>query len=231
MNTGRTIRAAAGLALGASTLLATGCEWSLAFESGSLDIVKDLLCPDCDKPPQDPNVTPPVSPGTSVPSDGGDQGDADPPEDDEEPEVKAGDERVSVLVGGRRWNVDGMAATIASDHNNQAVVAVSVKVSVAGVEGEATVFVPPAQWPDDASAKPVAFEVGAGAPSRSTQSMTIGGREYLLEFVSTTARVDGTPAGPRVRGVVEAHAVSLADAGKQGAKKQLVRLTFDADAE
>lgn len=208
--------------------LAAGCDWSLAFESGSLDIVEELICPECDDPPKNPNAEG-NSPGTST---GGGGGAEEPDEGDDDAETTIGNERASAIVAGRRWNVEAMRAEIATDHEGHAVIAVSSKVSVAGVEGESTVFVPSQLWPTDANADPALFIVGESTiGARSNPSMTIGGKEYLLEFVSTTARVDETPAGPRVRGVVEAHAVALTVAGQPNAKKQLVRLSFDADAD
>ena len=208
--------------------LAAGCDWSLAFESGSLDIVEDLICPECDEEPKNPNAEG-NSPGTST---GGGGGAAEEPEGDEEAETTIGTERVAAIVAGRRWGVDAMRAEIATDHDGNAVIAVSSKVSVAGVEGESTVFVPSQMWPTDADADPALFVVGESTVgARMNPSMTIGGKEYLLEFVATTARVDETPAGPRVRGMIEAHAVALSVAGQPNAKKQLVRLSFDADVE
>jgi hypothetical protein len=208
--------------------LAAGCDWSLAFESGSLDIVEELICPECDDPPKNPNAEG-NSPGTST---GGGGGAAEEPEGDEEAETTIGTERASAIVAGRRWGVDTMRAEIATDHDGHAVIAVSSKVSVAGVEGESTVFVPSGLWPTDADADPALFVVGESTVgARMNPSMTIGGKEYLLEFVATTARVDETPAGPRVRGMIEAHAVALSVAGQPNAKKQLVRLSFDADME
>lgn len=205
-----------------------GCDWSLAFNSGSLDIVEDLICPECDDTPKNPDVDP-NSPGTST---GGGGGAAEEPQDEpDEPEVTMGDERAAAIVGGRRWTVDAMTAEIATDHEGRAVVAVSTEVSIAGVEGESTVFVPSQLWPTKPDASPAVFEIGAAVGARQNPSLTIGGKEYLLEFVSSAARVDDTPAGPRVRGVVEAHAVALTAVGKPNAKKQLVRLSFDADAE
>lgn len=213
------------------TGLAAGCDWSLAFESGSLDIVEDLICPECDDPPKNPDVGGGGSPGTSGPSDGDSGGDAGGAPDDE-PEVNAGNERAGAIVAGRRWNVEAMAAEVTTDHAGYSVIAVSARVSVAGVEGESTVYVPTSAWPVDAEAAPALFEIGgASVGPRQSPSMTIGGKEYLLEFVSTTARIDETPAGPRLRGAVDAHAVSLAHAGKANAPKQLVRLTFDADVD
>jgi hypothetical protein len=207
---------------------AAGCDWSLAFESGSLDIVEELICPECDDEPKNPNAEG-NSPGTST---GGGGGAAEEPEGDEEAETTIGTERASAIVAGRRWGVDTMRAEIAADHDGNAVIAVSSKVSVAGVEGESTVFVPSQMWPTDADADPALFVVGESTVgARSNPSMTIGGKEYLLEFVATTARVDETPAGPRVRGMIEAHAVALSVAGQPNAKKQLVRLSFDADVE
>lgn len=208
---------------------AAGCDWSLVFKSGSLDIVQELICPECDDPPKNPKVEG-NSPGPSM---GGGGGAAEEPEgDDEEAEATIGNERASAIVAGRRWGVDAMRAEIATDHDGHAVIAVSSKVSVAGVEGESTVFVPSQMWPTDADADPALFVVGESTVgARSNPSMTIGGKEYLLEFVATTARVDETPAGPRVRGMIEAHAVALSVAGQPNAKKQLVRLSFDADVE
>lgn len=223
----RASRTLTTLALCAAAGLATGCDWSLSMQSGSLDIVEELICPECDDPPKNPDAEG-SSPGSS--SGGGDAAEA--PGDDEEPETTIGTERVAAIVAGRRWLVDAMSAEIATDHEGRAVIALSSKVSVAGVEGEATIFVPSQMWPTDANAAPVLFEVGEAAPgARQNPSMTIGGKEYLLEFVGTTARVDETPAGPRVRGVVEAHAVALSVAGQPNAKKQLLRLSFDADVE
>ncbi len=210
--------------------LSAGCEWWLSITQGSLDIVEDLICPECPKGPSQPHIDGGGAPGTSVPGEpsegAGDQG------DDEEPEVNAGSERVAAIVAGRRWRVDAMTAELATDHDGFAVVAVSTKVSIAGVEGEATVFVPTGEWPAGEASEPVMFEVGESrVAARQNPSMTIGGKEYIIEYVSTTARIDDTPAGPRVRGVIEAHAVSLSQAGRADAKKQLVRLSFDADVE
>ncbi len=211
--------------------LSAGCDWSLSITQNSLEIVEELLCPECPKGPSQPHVDGGGAPGTSVPGDpsegsGGDEA------DEEESEVNGGGERVAAIVAGRRWRVDAMTAELATDHDGFAVVAVSIQVSIAGVDGEATVFVPTGEWPADAESEPAVFEVGESrVAARQNPSMTIGGKEYILEFVSTTARIDETPAGPRVRGVVEAHAVSLSQAGKADAKKQLVRLSFDADVE
>jgi hypothetical protein len=210
--------------------LSTGCDWSLSITQNSLEIVEELLCPECPKGPSQPNVEGGGAPGTSEPGDGPQTGGDEP--DDEEPEVNGGGERAAAIVAGRRWRVDALTAELATDHDGFAVVAVSTKVSVAGVEGEATIFVPTGDWPADAEAEPAVFEVGESrVAARQNPSMTIGGKEYILEFVSTTARIDETPAGPRVRGVIEAHAVSLTQAGRADAKKQLVRLSFDADVE
>ncbi len=210
--------------------LSAGCDWSMSITQNSLDIVEELLCPECPKGPSQPNVDGGGAPGTSVPGDPSEGGGAEADED--EAEVTGGSERVAAIVAGRRWRVDAMTAELATDHDGFAVVAVSTKVSIAGVEGEATVFVPTGDWPAGESAEPVVFEVGdAPVAARQNPSMTIGGKEYILEFVATTARIDKTPAGPRVRGVVEAHAVSLAQAGRADAKKQLVRFSFDADVE
>ncbi len=220
-----------GMAAGSLVLaagLAAGCDWSLAFESGSLDIVEELICPECDDPPKNPNAEG-SSPGTST---GGGGGADEPDEEEGDAETTIGNERASAIVAGRRWGVDAMRAEIATDHQGLAVIAVSSKVSVAGVEGESTVFVPAGLWPTDAAADPALFVVGESTVgARMNPSMTIGGKEYLLEFVGTTARVDETPAGPRVRGMIEAHAVALTVAGQPNAKKQLVRLSFDADVE
>lgn len=209
--------------------LAAGCDWSLGFESGSLDIVEELLCPECDDTPKNPDAEG-NSPGTSG-GGGSSAPDESTPEDDE-PEVNAGSERSSAIVAGRRWVVEGLHAEVTADHEGRAVVAVVARASVSGVDGEATIFVPSQLWPVSDDGSPVLFVIGEGrAAAQQNPSMTLGGKDYLLEFVATSARVDETPAGPRIRGAVDAHAVSLSQAGKPDAKKQLVRLSFDADAE
>ena len=79
---------------------------------------------------------------------------------------------------------------------------------------------------------PWAFSVGTPPTTRDgTGGLELGGKKYTLEFVSSTARLDDTPRGPRLRGSIEAHArVDPPPAGRTPTP-QLLKVSFDLPAE
>lgn len=215
---------AGALALATATLGAAGCDWSLSFEQNMLDLAEDLLCPGC-------KVDKEGSAGAGGGAAAG-GGESNPSQGDEAEGSPMSEGRAIITIGGRTWVIDGLVALPSTGDPNGATVALVAALNLSGARGDAVIGLPRGEWPLKDDGTPWTFSAGDAPEKREgVVGLELGGKRYTLEFVSSTARVDMTARGPRIRGSVEAHAKPESASSGAQSNPQLVKVSFDLPAD
>lgn len=212
------------LALAMATLGMAGCDWSLSFEQNMLDLAEDLLCPGC-------KVDKEGSAGAGGGAAAG-GGESNPSQGDDAEGAPMSEGRAIIAIGGRTWAIDGLIALPSTGDPNGSTVVLVAALNLSGARGDAVIGLPRGEWPLKDDGTPWTFSAGDAPEKREgVVGLELGGKRYTLEFVSSTARVDMTARGPRIRGSVEAHAKPETSTPNTPTNPQLVKVSFDLPAD